>query len=91
MPTALELKLEASKKKVYSGKRAYKDIRTCQQLKDQAELLMQKEVGARKARKAVLERLTVKSYLTQGYPLINQDAYSNPNPQIENRFEVKSF
>lgn len=87
MPTALELKLEASKKKIYSGKRAYKDIRTCQQLKDQAELLMQKEVEARKAKKAVLERLTVSSYLTQGYPLINQDAYSKAVKALQDKIQ----
>ena len=87
MPTAIELKLEASKKKTYSGKRAYQDIHTLQQLKDQAELLMQKEVEARKARKAVLEKLTVSSYLTQGYPLINQGAYSKAVKVLQDKIQ----
>lgn len=87
MPTALELKLQASKQKTYTGKKAYKDIRTCQQLKDQAELLMQKEVEAKKARKSVLERLTVSSYLTQGYPLINQEAYSKAVKALQDKIQ----
>jgi len=82
---ALQQKLNASMRRKYSGQRVYLQKKPPEELIKQALRLDEIEVAARKHRGKILKRLNSSTHLSQGYPLLNQDAYSEAIKMLQEK------
>ncbi|WP_438463048.1 hypothetical protein [Marinomonas sp. PE14-40] len=96
MPTALELKLEASKAKTYKGKKWHVDMSnndidkglTVKEIKELLNLKAEMRSDVVNRKSEAIQRLNQTKYLTQGYPLINPASYSEAVKALQEKINA---